>query len=143
MSRRKARIAVLQALYADANVNEIEEHFTPLKEKDKIFAKELFDGVKSHQEHIDSIIKCYSTKKWQNLYIVDKNILRLAVYELLFCKETPYKVVINEAIELAKTFGGENTRAFINAVLDKVKKDERKINSRSGHQGERSNIQFS
>jgi N utilization substance protein B len=142
MSRRKARIAVMQALYADANVNEIEEYFTPLKEKDKIFARRLFDGVKLHQEHIDSIIECYSRKKWQDLYIVDKNILRLAIYELLFCKETPYEVVIDEAIELAKTFGGENTRSFINAILDRVKKDERKINSRSGHQGERSNIQF-
>ncbi|MCD6133336.1 MAG: transcription antitermination factor NusB [Deltaproteobacteria bacterium] len=142
MSRRKARMVVVQALYADADVDEIEEHFTPLKDRDKIFAKKLFDGVKSHQAYIDRIIEHYSSKKWQKLYTVDKNILRLAIYELLFCRETPYKVVIDEAVELTKTLGNEKTRAFINAVLDRVKRDEGKIDSRSGHQGKGSNIQF-
>jgi N utilization substance protein B len=82
------------------------------------FAHGLVFGIHQHGEEIDSLIRLYAPA-WpiDQLSIIDRNILRIALFEIFFNGETPFKVAINEAIELAKTFGGENSPRFINGVL--------------------------
>ncbi len=77
----------------------------------------------SFTAQIDSIIK-EASKNWrlERMAIVDRNILRIGCYELLFSDDVPYKVAINEAVELSKRFGTEDSRSFVNGVLDAVKK---------------------
>lgn len=87
------------------------------------FINELAKGIKEKKEEIDEIIKV-ATPDWpiNQITIVDRNVLRLGIYELYFgdAKEVPPKVAINEAIELAKTFGGESSGKFVNGVLGTI-----------------------
>ena len=93
--------------------------------EDKNFVIELVKGVFEHQKEIDEIIQ-KTAPQWPlaQISIVDRNILRIGIYELLFGdkKAVPPKVAINEAIELAKGFGGENSGKFVNGVLGTVYK---------------------
>lgn len=91
---------------------------------DKGFAKELVHGVIGHQAEIDATITKYAPA-WPlpQITVVDRNILRLGVYELKWSENVPSKVAINEAIELAKTFGGESSGRFVNGVLGAIFKD--------------------
>lgn len=90
---------------------------------DKEFPKRLVDGVLAHLEPIDKII-AKAAPEWpiEQINIIDRNILRLGLYELLYAnrEEVPPKVAINEAIELAKSFGGESSGRFVNGVLGTV-----------------------
>lgn len=91
------------------------------------FAVLIIRGVIENLERIDSLISTYS-KNWrpERLTVIDKSILRLAIYEMLYIEDIPTVVTINESIELGKTFGGENSGQFINGILDAVKKNELK-----------------
>jgi len=91
------------------------------------FTVKLIEGVISKIENIDSVIKDYS-KNWdfERISIIDKSILRLAIFEMLFMEDIPSVVTINECIELGKTFGGENSGQFINGILDAVKNNKLK-----------------
>ncbi len=93
---------------------------------DASFVLELAKGIKDRKEEIDKIIKV-ATPDWpiSQITIVDRNVLRLGIFELYFgdTKEVPPKVAINEAIELAKTFGGESSGKFVNGVLGTVFKN--------------------
>ncbi len=93
---------------------------------DVSFINELAEGVKEKKEEIDDIIKV-ATPDWpiNQITIVDRNVLRLGIYELYYgdSKEVPPKVAINEAIELAKTFGGESSGKFVNGVLGTIYRD--------------------
>jgi len=82
----------------------------------------LTEGTRTHRTEIDALIT-EQVEHWSpsRLALVDRNILRLAVYELLYREDTPPKVVINEAIEIAKTYGGEDSGGFVNGILDAVK----------------------
>jgi N utilization substance protein B len=86
------------------------------------FAKELLDGIDAHFDAIDSLISQFS-EHWRldRMSMVDRNILRLAVYELLGRPDIPAKVSINEAVELGKKFGTEESGAFINGILDRIR----------------------
>lgn len=88
------------------------------------FARELVSGVMGNLEEIDGFITKYAPE-WplEQITIVDRNILRLGLYELKFSPSVPSKVAINEAIELAKTFGGDSSGRFINGVLGAIFKD--------------------
>ena len=88
------------------------------------FIKELIDGVLGRQGEIDGIIT-HSAPEWpiEQITVVDRNILRIGVYELKWVPNIPSKVAINEAIELAKTFGGESSGRFVNGVLGAIFKD--------------------
>lgn len=88
------------------------------------FIKELLDGVLEHQQEIDQTIVKYAPE-WplEAITLVDKNILRLGISELLYSETVPSKVAINEAIELAKTFGGESSGRFVNGVLGAIYRD--------------------
>jgi len=101
------------------------------KIKDEEFAKNLVEGVVKKISEIDKIIQdCAPEWPIEQITLIDRNVLRLGIYELLFIKETPPKVTINEAIEVAKTFGGESSKKFINGVLgtiyEKLKGEEKK-----------------
>jgi N utilization substance protein B len=126
MNRRTVREKVIQALYqlefqpAEAKriADETRQQVSPEREA---FFHRLFHGVQTHQEEIDTIIEKLLKKGWRlsRIATVDRAILRLALFELLYEEETPTKVVINEAIELAKAFSGEESSRFINGCLGK------------------------
>jgi len=127
-SRRKARILAFQALYEiDAVGHETEVTIDWLLEnqglpvENREFVKELVRGVIANKNTIDGYIHQYApTWPLQQLSVVDRNILRLAIFELLLDKRTPVKVVIDEAVELAKSFGSDNSSKFVNGVLGSV-----------------------
>lgn len=88
------------------------------------YAEEIVRGTIEKSAEIDAMVESYSDNwKVKRMPLVDRNILRLAVYELLYCPDTPFKVVIDEAIELAKRFGSDKAAPFINGVLDKVHRE--------------------
>jgi transcription antitermination protein NusB len=97
---------------------------TPPDFEGKTFSENLIKGIIKNKEEIDSQIKKYAPQ-WplKQITLVDRNILRLGIYELLFLKKTPPKVAINEAIEIAKSFGGETSGKFINGVLGAIYED--------------------
>ena len=86
------------------------------------FARRLVEGTHEHRPAIDAEIQSVA-QNWQisRMAVIDRNVLRLATYELLFCTDIPPKVAINEAIELGKRYSTANSGAFINGILDKIK----------------------
>ena len=127
-SRRSIRIAALQVLYEADAVNRdplevlarrLEDE--PLSGSGKAFARRLVGGVLENREELDKIIATFAPS-WPlgQMAIVDRNVLRMAVYELMFGGETPPRVAINEAVELAKAFGSESSPKFVNGVLGSV-----------------------
>jgi len=130
--RHKAREHALQGLYmyevsksSLKNIIEFEWLDGEISEDEKEFAVELIQGVIAEIEKIDALITNYSKNwKFERIAIIDKSIIRLAIYEMLFIKDIPAVVTINECIDLGKTFGGENSGQFINGILDAVKKHE-------------------
>ena len=90
------------------------------------FAKALLQGVMTRRAEVDEVIRKYA-KNWrlERMARVDRNILRIGVYELLSSHDVPPKVVINEAVELAKRFGAEDSAPFVNGILDAVHKGKR------------------
>ena len=127
-----AREAVVQTLYAleQGNDQAIEQFDELLKEK-KIrnkkaeFAKELLKGVLEHKDEIDKIIKEHLIDwDFERLDKIDKQILRLGVYELKYT-DTPYQIVIDEAVKIAKNFSEDKAKSFINGILDRVAKEVR------------------
>ncbi len=126
--RRQARITALQALYeADAVGHDAEEILKRAKDKGTLqeksleFACELVRGVMENKQRIDQTIQTYAPN-WpvEQLSIIDRNILRIAIYELTCDKKTPPKAAANESVELAKAFGSDNSPKFINGVLGSV-----------------------
>ena len=103
---------------------EMLETFLDFQKKPKIFykfAKELSCGVIQHLAEIDKLIKKFVDNwKFNRIAKVDLSILRLAIYELLYCKDIPPIVSVNEAIDLTKTFSGKDSKRFVNGVLDKI-----------------------
>lgn len=133
MLRRKGREIAMQILYQiEVTKTDIQEalenykNYLNIKEEQSLsFAEELLKGIISNQEFLDGMIKKYC-KKWslERLNINDKNILRMALYEFFFRPDIPPIVSINEAIELAKIYGTDESQAFINGILDSVYKNE-------------------
>lgn len=137
--RTKARECALQILYSAevANIKAAEalsdfwgEH--PSYDGGvKEFAGELVAGALDNMEKLDSTISaCAANWTLKRMAVVDKNILRLAAYELLFRNDIPPKVTINEAVDIAKKFGDENSGKFVNGILDKIGKEAKRIESR-------------
>lgn len=112
------------------------KHFAP-EFDDYGFVESLIDGVMKNLKEIDKYITKYATE-WplEQITIVDRNILRIGVYELIFNKEIPDKVAINEAIEIAKAFGGESSGKFVNGVLGAIYKDTENRVKKSVKNGE-------
>jgi transcription antitermination factor NusB len=91
------------------------------------FASSLVAGVSKNRSMIDKVISDYATN-WElkRMAVTDRNILRFATYELLFMKDIPPKVSINEAIDIAKKYGDRDSGKFVNGILDKINQTERK-----------------
>ena len=126
--RTKARERALQALYQiDVAAEGIDDalarfwkSFEPVEREVRELAEAIVRGVAQHRRAIDDTIERISTNwRLDRMAKVDRNVLRLAVYELLET-DVPVKVAINEAIELGKKYGSESSGAFINGVLDKI-----------------------
>ncbi len=127
--RHRARELALSFLYQSEFYPEeaFEDRFRtfwaehPAKPEVRSFAEELIRGIMARRKPIDALLSSH-VEHWvlSRLALVDLCILRLAAYELLFHGKTPGKVVINEGIELAKAFGGKDSGAFVNGVLDKI-----------------------
>lgn len=134
-NRTKARECALKILYAiDIRKDSKEECATifwedhsTIKGGVREFSNSLVDGVCDNKNAIDAAITKYA-KNWQlgRMPAIDRNILRLATFELLFDDSMPPKVSINEAIEMAKRYGDNDSGKFVNGVLDKINKSERK-----------------
>jgi N utilization substance protein B len=126
--RRKARIAALQVLYElDCTRHKVEETSARLRAGETLtqegltFSEELVRGVLQRKSELDSLIgKLAPAFPVEQMPIIDRNILRLAIFEILYSKETPLKVAINEAIELAKDFGSDSSPRLINGVLGAI-----------------------
>jgi N utilization substance protein B len=90
------------------------------------FAKELLDGVNANLEQINRLISKFS-ENWriERMSLVDRNVLRLAIYEIVCRRDIPAKVSINEAVEIGKKFGSEESGAFINGILDRIRSQVR------------------
>jgi N utilization substance protein B len=126
--RTKARERALQALYqidvAAAGIDEALANFwrsfEPVEEAVRVLAEELVRGVAERRREVDETIERASSN-WRidRMAKVDRNVLRLAVYELV-ATDVPVKVAINEAIELGKKYGSESSGAFVNGVLDRI-----------------------
>jgi N utilization substance protein B len=103
-------------------------HFYPESPGVPAYLRVLTAGVASHQGELDALIRGFS-EHWrlERMGAVDRNLLRLAAYELLYEHKIPPKVVINEAIEIAKRYGSEDSGAFVNGILDQILADRKKL----------------
>lgn len=124
-TRRRARRVTLEALYEidlaghpPGEVLQHRLHDNPMANAGVDFASLLVQGVLAHQEEMDKLIARYAPE-WplEQMAVIDRNILRMAIYEFLITNETPVKVAINEAVELAKIYGADSAPRFINGVL--------------------------
>ncbi len=135
--RTKARELALQMLYELEIRKEPLSSFltdfwkSPFNEREaaedqvKDFANALVKGTFEHLEDIDKLISTYA-KNWQlkRMAVIDKNIIRMGAFELLFLKDTPPKVALNEAVELAKRYGDIESSKFVNGILDRINKEK-------------------
>ena len=126
--RRKARTVALQVLFeVDSSGHDAKEVVTrtlqesDLPEQAADFARGLVTGVIENKQTIDDQIRRFAPLfPLQQMAIIDRNILRLAIYEIVLDKQVPVKAAVNEAVELAKSFGGDSSPKFINGVLGSV-----------------------
>ena len=130
-TRRRAREMALQILYGlDINPGDPEtacrdlDGWSDLEADSRDFIADLVHGAWDKREAIDHLIASASLK-WdlRRMAVVDRNLLRLATYEMMAHPKTPARVVLNEAIEMAKNYGGEESGNFINGVLDRIRYD--------------------
>jgi len=128
-TRRQARELAMQALFCMEMQNEPSmqmlerfcDHFLP-SPKPQPFFLQLVKGVLDAAEQIDTLIERFS-KNWKlnRMSGVDRNVMRIAVYEILYCEEIPPKVSINEAVDIGKKYGTSESGAFINGILDSIR----------------------
>ncbi|MDB4977573.1 MAG: Transcription termination protein NusB [Myxococcaceae bacterium] len=133
-ARTRGREAALQILFAEdlaggsLALNE-RLHWAHLAAsvEGKDFASAVVEGYGAHAEEIDTVIRKVS-EHWrlERMPLVDRNILRLATYEILYMPDVPRRVTLNEAVELAKRYGGENSAGFVNGVLDRIATEAQK-----------------
>ncbi|MDW6053240.1 transcription antitermination factor NusB [Bacillus paralicheniformis] len=127
MKRRTAREKALQSLFqidvSDTEPNEAMQHALDGQESDAFF-EQLVYGVLENKEKIDEMIKRHLVNwKLDRLANIDRAILRLSAYEMIFLEDIPVNVSMNEAIELAKQFGDDKSAKFVNGVLSNIKSD--------------------
>jgi N utilization substance protein B len=127
--RRKARELAVQAVYSwqvsQNSVSDVEVNFITDNAKRRFdieYFQLLLRGVTANVTELDIAISPHVDRPLEDIDQVEKAILRVAVFELSDCQEVPYRVVINEAIELAKVFAADDSHKFVNGVLDKVVK---------------------
>lgn len=140
-ARRQARIAALQSLYElDCTKHKIEETSAYLRARETLtpdardFSEDLVKGVLRHESEIDALIRRFAPAfPPEQMSVIDRSILRIAIFEIMFGDRTPVKVAINEAVELAKDFGGDSSPRLINGVLGSIT-TERGVERRGSEQ---------
>ncbi len=128
MQRREAREFLLTALYRceflPATLEELFEETDPGDQRSYI--ETIFTGIRDRQPEIDQMLGAKTIGwKFERLALLDRNILRLGLYELLYFDDVPPEVALDEAVELAKKFGTEQAQKFINGILDRIWKEHR------------------
>ena len=128
-TRRQARELAMQALFymdirKDASEETLEyfcDCFCPSK-KSRPFFRKLVNGVLGKKGQIDALVERFS-QNWNisRMSCVDRNVMRIAIYEMLFCDDIPPKVSINEAVDIGKKFGTQESGAFINGIMDSIR----------------------
>ncbi|MGZ4970319.1 MAG: transcription antitermination factor NusB [Methylobacter sp.] len=141
-ARTNARKAAVQALYqwqmAGQNLSEIERQFQEeerLKDAQKSYFVELFYGVPKNLEAIDQALSEFVDRPVDTIDPVERAILRIGAYELLHRLDMPYRVVLNESINLAKYFGADGSHKYVNGILDKVAQQKRAMEIKAKAQG--------
>ena len=130
-TRRQAREIAMQALFYmdlrnDVSIEMLEHfcgNFRPSKKTQPFFLK-LVNGVLGAKGELDALIERFS-KNWDinRMSCVDRNVMRIAVFELIYCADIPPKVSINEAVDVGKKFGTEESGAFINGIMDSIREE--------------------
>lgn len=129
--RRSSRELVVKFLYlVDMNPEQLEDQLkqfwehTPCQNDIQVYADDILNKYFEHRESIDRLIEKFSDN-WtlSRMAVIDRNLLRMAACEILFFTTTPPKVVIDEALEIAKKYGSEDTPNFINGILDRVMRE--------------------
>lgn len=142
-TRREAREWAVQLLFElDMNPRKLDDAFRdfwaerPGSEKAKSFCERLVRGVGHKRERIDESIKRYA-ENWDiaRMGVVDRNVMRLAIYEMLFCEDIPPIVSINEAVDLAKYYSDSESGRFVNGLLDRARKDLKRSSRHSSAPG--------
>ncbi len=143
-ARTNARKAAVQALYqwqmAGQDLSEIERQFLEeerLKDAQKSYFVELFYGVPKNLDAIDQVLSEFVDRPVDTIDPVERAILRIGVYELLHRLDMPYKVVLNEGINLAKYFGADGSHKYVNGILDKVAQQKRAMEIKSKAKGDK------
>ena len=143
-ARTNARKAAVQALYqwqmTGQSLVEIERQFLEeerLKDAQKSYFTELFHGVPKNLEAIDKALSEFVDRPVDMIDPVERAILRIGVYELVNRPDMPYRVVLNEGINLAKYFGADGSHKYVNGILDKVAQQKRTVEIKSKAHGER------
>jgi N utilization substance protein B len=143
-ARTNARKAAVQALYqwqmAGQSLSEIERQFLEeerLKDAQKSYFVELFYGVPKNLDEIDQALSEFVDRPVDTIDPVERAILRIGVYELLYRLNMPYRVVLNEGINLAKDFGADGSHKYVNGILDKVAQQKRAVEIKNKAQGTR------
>lgn len=139
-SRTNARKTAVQALYqwqmTGHSPVEIEQQFVEdgrLKDVQKSYFKELLHGIPEHLNAIDETMKDLVDRPVDAVDPIERAILRLGVFELMFRPEMPYRVVLNESINLAKCFGADGSHKYINGILDRVAQSKRFLEIKAKH----------
>ena len=131
-NRRKSRELVMKSIYRGIinqfDINQIKKDIKDdpdYLKADEVFYQNLFDGVMSNMDQLNSEISNFIDRPIEKLSPIEHSILCISIYELIYDTTIPYKVAINEGVELAKTFGGIEGYKYINGVLDKVAEKRR------------------
>jgi N utilization substance protein B len=134
-SRRLAMQAIYQWQMTGDSITDIKQQFfdeNNMAKLDAEFFSQAVSGVVSTISELDPLLEKYMTRTIESVDPVERAILRLATYELTNRLEIPYRVVLNEAVNIAKEYCAENSHGFVNAVLDKVAKEIRQLETQSG-----------
>ena len=133
-NRRKSRELVMKSIYRGIlnqfDINQIKKDIKDdpdYLKADEVFYQNLFDGVMSNMDQLNSEISNFIDRPIEKLSPIEHSILCISIYELIYDTTIPYKVAINEGVELAKTFGGIEGYKYINGVLDKVAEKRRPL----------------
>lgn len=134
VARRNARRYALQAMYqwqiAGTSITQIENEFLHYhidKNLDMDYFKELIHGIPKHQPELDKEMQPYLERLLKDVDPIELAVLRLAIYELIKRPDVPYRVVINEALELTKKFGSVEGYKFVNGILDRIARKIRRV----------------
>lgn len=126
-ARRKTRTFLLQAIYQwqvnKVAISALEAQFRSefdMSDADIVYFREVLEGVLTHTTELDALYEPYLDRNLDNVDMIEKAILRLGAYELQHRMDVPYQVVLNEGIELAKTFGAEESHKYVNGILDRL-----------------------